>query len=75
MLCTLVIQQIQLSSSTPGTGWEVSGSSPGHNKDFKNATHCYSACAGHNELEKGECLSHKKTQLIPYTMDLQTKVV
>ena len=28
---------------------EVSGSSPGHTKDFKNGTYCSSACAGHNE--------------------------
>ena len=39
---------------------EVSGSSPGHTKDFKVGTYY---------------LSHKKLQLIPYTMDLQTKVV
>ena len=30
---------------------EVPGSSPGHTKDFKNGTHCSSACACNNELE------------------------
>ena len=41
--------------------------SPGHTNNFKNGTYCSSACTGHNELEYGECLSHKKAQLIPYT--------
>ena len=53
----------------PDLDGEVSGSSPGHTKDFKNGTYCSSACACHNELR------HKKEQLISYTMDLQTKVV
>ena len=35
----------------PDLDGEVSGSSPGHTKDFKNGTYCSSACAGHNELE------------------------
>ena len=35
-------------------------SSPGHTNDFKNYTYCSSACAGHNGLEYGEYLSHKK---------------
>ena len=56
-------------------GGEVSGSRLGHNNDFKNGTYCSSACAGHNEIKKGEYLSHKKAQRIPYTMDIQTKVV
>ena len=30
---------------------EVSGSSLGHTKDFKNSTYCSSVRAGHNELE------------------------
>ena len=30
---------------------EVSGSSPGHTKDFEDVFYCSSACAGHNELE------------------------
>ena len=37
--------------------------------------YCSSTFAGHNELEKGECLDYKKAQLIRYTMDLQTNVV
>jgi hypothetical protein len=45
-------QQIWLSSSTPRSEGEVSGSSLGHTKDLKrNGTYCSSACAGHNELE------------------------
>ena len=35
----------------PDLDGEVSGSSPGHTKDFINDTYCSSACAGHNELE------------------------
>ena len=35
----------------PDLDGEVSGSSPGHTKVFKNVTYCSSACAGHNELE------------------------
>jgi hypothetical protein len=35
----------------PDLDGEVSGSSPGHIKYFKNGTNCSSACAGHNELE------------------------
>ena len=38
--------------------WEVSGSSSGHTKDFKNGSYCASAFAGHNELEYEECLSY-----------------
>ena len=30
---------------------EVSGSSPGHTKDFENGAYFSSACAGQNELE------------------------
>ena len=56
--------------SLPDVDVEVSG----HTKDY-NGTYCSSACAGHNELEQGQCLSHKKMQLIPYTIDLKTKVV
>ena len=44
-------------------------------KTLKNGTYCSSACAGHNELELGECLSHKKDAAQLSTMDLQTKVV
>ena len=56
---------------------EVSGLSMNHTKVFKNGTYCSSACPGHNELYYWECLSHKKAQLIPYTMDRapETKVV
>ena len=35
----------------PDPDGEVSGSSPGHTKDFKNVTFCSSAIAAHNELE------------------------
>ena len=38
----------------PDLGGEVSGSSPGHTKDYKNGTYCTSAYTGHNELEWGE---------------------
>ena len=58
--------------SHPDLDGEVSGSSPGHIKVFKNGNYCSSACADHNELEYGKCLNHKKAQLKPYTMDLQT---
>ena len=44
-------QQIWLSSSTPGSGLEFSGLSPGHIKDFKHGTYCSSACACYNEHE------------------------
>ena len=30
---------------------DISGSSPGYTKDFKNGTYFFSACAGHNEFE------------------------
>ena len=39
---------------------EVLCSIPGHTSNFKICTYCFSACAGHNELEKGEYLRHKK---------------
>ena len=35
----------------PDLDGEVSDSSPGHTKDFKNGTYCSSAFAGRNELE------------------------
>ena len=49
----------------PNLDGEVSGSNPGHTNDFNNGTCCFSTCAGHNELEKGECFSHKMVQIIP----------
>ena len=52
--------------SHPNLDVEVSGSSQCHINDFKNGTYCFLACDGHNELKSGECISHKKVQLIPY---------
>ena len=46
-----------------------SGSSRHHTNDFKNGPYCSSASTFHKDL------NHKKAQLIPYTMDLHTKVV
>ena len=55
----------------PDLDGEVLGSSLGHTKDFKDGTYCSSVVVGHNELKEGQCLRHKKAQLIPYTMDHQ----
>jgi hypothetical protein len=56
---------------------EVLGSSPGHTKDFKNGTYCSSPqpVLVIMSLIKGNVLAIKKVQLIPYTIDLKTKVV
>ena len=48
----------------PDLDGEVLGSSQGHTNDFRNYVYCSSACADHNEREKGECLRHKKAPLI-----------
>ena len=70
MLHSCQTQQIWLSSSTPGSGWGGIGLKSGLYQRLKKIilTYSFSACAGHNELEEGECLSHKKAQLKPYTV-------
>ena len=54
----------------PDLNGEVSGSSPGHTKDFRNGTYCSSTFAGNNELEyKGNASAIKRhsSYLIQWT--------
>jgi hypothetical protein len=61
----------------PDLDWKVSGSNPGHTKDFKNGTSCSSASAVIMSLSKGNALAMKRrsSYLIQLTFRQKLKVV